>query len=103
VIDAVGARHVAALVDQDVERKPGLLDVVPNRIAVLRQDAGDLDSPGGVGRDVGGKLTEPVAAVWSPGAAMEIEQEPPAGEEVGQRPRASFLIAHEKARRDGQR
>jgi len=44
----VRAHHVAALVDQDVEGEPRLLDVVAYGLAVLRQDAGDLDPPGGI-------------------------------------------------------
>jgi hypothetical protein len=82
VPDAVGAEHVAPLVDQDVEGQAGFLDVAAHRLAILRQDAGDLDSAGFISGDVGGELTEPVAAVRSPGPAVEHQQQPAPRQEV---------------------
>jgi len=95
---AVGFRHVAPLIDQDVEGKASLLDVPADGLALLREDADDLDAAGGVGVDVGGELTEPVAAVRSPGAAMEGEQQAAPRQEVGQRSRPSFLIDDQESR-----
>ena len=89
---AVGLRHLAALVDQDVEGQARLLDVAAHRVAVLREHARHLDAAGGVGGDVGGELTEPAAAVRSPGAAVERQQQPAAREEVDERARASLLV-----------
>ena len=37
--DAVGLQHVARLVDQDVERQPGLLDVAAHRLGVCATTA----------------------------------------------------------------
>jgi hypothetical protein len=74
-----------------------------HRVALLREDPDDLDSASRVRRDVGGKLTEPVAALWSPGAAVEIQQEAAAREEFPERPHPPFLIAQRKLRRARQR
>jgi hypothetical protein len=100
---AVGAQHVAPLVDQDVERQTGVFDVAAHGLAFLREDADDLDAPGGVVGDVVGKLTKLVAAVRSPHAAMECQQQSSAGEEVGQRSRAPFLIGQHESGRARQR
>ena len=88
----VGLHHVATLVDQDVEGKAGLLDVVADGVAILCEDPGDLDAAGGVGVDVGGELTEPVAAVRSPETPVKIQEQPAAREEISQRAHPSFLI-----------
>jgi hypothetical protein len=45
---AVRAHHVAALVDQDVEGEPRLLDVSAYGLAVLREDPGDPDPSSGI-------------------------------------------------------
>jgi hypothetical protein len=92
VPDAVGAEHVAPFVDQDIEGQAGFLDVAAHRLAILRQDAGDLDPAGFVSGDVGGELTEPVAAVGSPGAAVEHQQQPASREEVRERADPPLLI-----------
>ena len=96
---AVGAQYVAALVDQDVEREAGFLDVGADRARVLRHDAGDLNAPGLECGDVVGKLTEPAAAVRSPGAAMKRQQQAPAREIVRQRVYPTLLIGEREARR----
>ena len=97
VPDAVRARHVASLVDQDVEGEPGFLDVVAHGLAILREHAHHLDPPGGIGGNVGGELTEPVAALRSPGAPVEIQQQPAAREEIDEGARPPLLIPDEKA------
>jgi hypothetical protein len=94
---AVGAQDVAAFVDQDVERQPRFFDVPAHGLALLREDADDLDAAGGVVGDVVGKLTKLVAAIRSPRAAMERQQQPPAREEIGQRSRAPLLIGQYEA------
>jgi hypothetical protein len=99
VPDAEGPQCVARLVDQDVEGQPCFLDVGPDRTRVLRDDARDLDPPCGVCSDVVGKLTEPAAAVRSPGAAMKRQQQPPAREIVGERVHAPFLVRQCEIRR----
>jgi len=76
---------------------------VAHRLAVLRQDADDLDVVGLVGGDVGGKLTEPVAAIRSPRASVEREQQASAREEIDERSRASFLVRHQEPRGARQR
>ena len=95
---AVGAHHVAALVDQDIERKPRFLDVPAHGFAILGEDADDLDPADRIRCDVGGELTEPVAAVGSPGAAVEVEQQPAAREKIRQRAGASLLVLDHEAR-----
>jgi hypothetical protein len=100
--DAVGAHHVPALVDQDVEGQTGFLDVVANGVTILRQDTGDLDSARCIRADVLGKLTEPVAALRSPGAAMEVQQQSSAGQEIHERARAALLVGHHESWRRGQ-
>jgi hypothetical protein len=97
VPDAVGARHVAALVDQDVEGQTGLFDVAAHGVAVLRKDADHLDPPGVVFSDVGGELTEPVAALRSPGAAVKIQQQPSARQEIHERACPPLVIRDKKA------
>src|SRR5260221_14382964 len=98
VPDAVGLQHVAALVDQDVEGKPGFLDVVTHGLAILREHPHDLDPPGGVGVDVGGELTEPVAAVRSPRPPVEGQQQAPPRQEVRERPDPPLLVDERKPR-----
>ena len=96
---AVRAHHVAALVDQDVEGESRLLDVAAYRLAILGEDADDLDSAGRIRCDVAGELTEPVAAVRSPGTAVEVEQQAAAREEIRERARASLLVLNHESRR----
>ena len=48
--DAVRLQHVAGLVDQDVERQPGLLDVAAHRLGCLRDDGDHLHAEPGVFR-----------------------------------------------------
>jgi hypothetical protein len=100
---AVGAQHVPAFVDQDVERQPRFFDVPAHRLALLREDADDLDAAGGVISEVIGELTKLVAAIRSPHAAMERQQQPPAREEIGQRSRAALLIGQYEAGRARER
>ncbi len=96
VPDAVGLGEVAALVDQDVEGEPGFFDVAAHGLAILREDPGHLDSAGGVSGDVGGELTEPVAAVGSPGAAMEGQEQPSPREEIRKRTGPALLVGHQE-------
>jgi len=103
VPDAVGADDVAPRVDQDVERESRLFDVAAYRFGVLRQDACDLDTAGRERCEVVCELTEPVAAVRSPRASMERQQQPPAREKIRQRAHASLLIGEHESRRARQR
>ena len=100
--DTVRAQDIARLVDEDVEGQAGVLDVAPDRVARLREDADDLDPARVELREMRRKLTKLVAAVRSPGAAMKREQQRPAREELRQRPRTSFLVRQREFRRAGQ-
>ena len=103
VPDSIRAEHVAALVGQDVERESGLFDVTANGLPILGQDADDLDPAGCVGVDVGGELTEPVAAVRSPGSPVKVQQESPSGQEVRECSHPPLLIGQREPRRPRQR
>jgi hypothetical protein len=92
VPDAEGAQHVAPFVDQDVEGQAGLFDVAAHRVAILREDPRDLDAARGIGGEIGGELTEPVAAVRSPGAPVKDQEQPPASQEIRERAHPPFLI-----------
>ena len=94
---AIGTQDVSTLVDQDVEREAGLFDIGADGVGVLRYDSNHLDPAGGVGSDVVGKLTEPAAAVWSPGAAMKGQQQPAAREVAGERVHTPLLIGQREA------
>jgi hypothetical protein len=96
---AVRAHHIPAVVDQDVEGESRFLDVAAHGLAILGEDADDLNPAGCIRCDVVGKLTEPVAAVRSPGAAVKVEQQAAAREEIRQRARASLLVLDHESRR----
>jgi hypothetical protein len=98
-----GLRHVAPLVDEDVERQSRFFDVFPHRLAILREDPYDLDAACGVCGDVGGELTELVAAVRSPGPPVEVQEQTAARQEVDQRADASLLIHDREPRRARER
>ena len=99
----VRLHDVPALVDEDIERQTGLLDVVADGFAILREDPDNLDPAGRVGVDVGGELTEPVAAVRSPGPPVKVQEQPAARQEVGERAHPSLLIDQRKPGRPRQR
>jgi len=100
---AVRAEHVPARVDQNVERQTRLLDVATDGLRILRDDGDNLDAACGVVGNVSTQLAEPAAAVRSPRAAVEREQQPSAGEEVGKRTNASLLIRKTEIWRPRQR
>jgi hypothetical protein len=79
-------------VDQDVEEQARLLDVAADRVRMLGDDRRDLDAFGRVDADLIAELAEPAAAVRSPGAAVEGEEQTAARQELPKRAHASFLI-----------
>ena len=85
VPDAVRAQRVARAVDQDRERQPVLAQPVANGIGSLRENRGRADVALEVFTAVTREGAKLAPAVWSPGAAMEREQESAATEEVLQR------------------
>jgi hypothetical protein len=87
---AVRLQDVAAGVDQDVEWQPRFLDVMPDRVARLRDDADDLDAERGEVIGVPGELAKLAAAVRSPGPAMKHEEQPSVREQIHQRPHMPF-------------
>ena len=99
VPDPICAERVAALVDQDVEGEPGLFDVAPHGLPILREDPDDLDPPGRVSVGVGGELTEPVAALRSPRASVKVQKKAPSRQEVRKRAHATLLIDQREPRR----
>jgi hypothetical protein len=103
VPDAVGANHVATLVDEDVEGQSGLLDEPPYALARLPDDSGQLEAAGLVLWEIMRELTEPVAAVRSTGAAMKGEQQRSARQELDERSRPPLLIRQQEPRRALQR
>jgi hypothetical protein len=103
VPDPILAEHVAALVDQDVEGESGLFDVAPHGLPILREDPDDLDPPGRVSVDVGGELTEPVAALRSPRPPVKVQQQAPARKEVREGVHSTLLIDQGEPRRPRQR
>ena len=97
--DAVRAKHIACLIDQHVEGQAGFLDVVLDRLTRLREYADDLNAARSEVRQMRRKLTKLVAAVRSPGAPMEREQQRASSEQFCESPRASFLIRKRELRR----
>jgi hypothetical protein len=96
---AIAFRDLARLVDQDVERKPGLLDVPLDGGVALRDDGDDGQAAGGVERRPFCQFTEPAAAVGSPGAAMEREQDRPARDVSLKRLQVATIAGQRKVRR----
>jgi hypothetical protein len=98
---AVSADDVLPLVDQDVERESGVLDVTADPLAPVRDDGGDLEAGSLVDGEVARELTEPVAAIGSSGAAMECQQQRAARQEIDERSRPSLLIRQHEPGRAG--
>jgi hypothetical protein len=71
---AVLLRHLARLVDKDVERKAVVFDVAADRCRLLRDDGDDREASARVFRGPFCQFTEPAATVRSPGAAVKGEQ-----------------------------
>jgi len=101
--DAVGFDHVAPLVYEDVEGQPSVLDVAPDGVARLRDEPDDLYAVGDELIQVFRELAKLAAAVGSPGAAMEHQQEPSVRKQIRQRPHAPLLIRQREAWRDCER
>jgi hypothetical protein len=88
---AISLRHLAVLVEEDVEWETRLLDIPAHRLRALRHDRDDLKAALRIGAGVVGQFTEPAAAVRSPGAAMKREQHRSVRQELAQRSRLSLL------------
>lgn len=97
--DTVPFRRFAMFIDQDVEGKPRLLDVVLHVGGALCHDGDDLDVQLLVLRERGGELAEPAAAVRSPGAPVKHQQHRPRRQMIGKRPRVALLRGKRELRR----
>ena len=72
---AVGLGRFPSFVDKDPEYQLVLLDEPPNAFGTLREDDDHASAAGSVGWRVVLQLAEPAAAVRSPGATIEDEQQ----------------------------
>lgn len=90
---AVLLRDLPGFIDQDLERQADLLDVPSYRVRALRDDGNEADATAAVDVDVSCQFTELAAAVRSPGAAVEGEQDRPSLEELRHRAKLPFLVA----------
>jgi hypothetical protein len=73
--DAVRLGRFPSLIDENRQRELMLLDEPPDAFGTLREDDDQASAVGSVGRRVVLQLAEPAAAVRSPGAAIEDEQQ----------------------------
>ena len=98
--DAVRLRHLARLVDQDVEGETVVLDVPPHDFGSLRDDGDDLDASRRIFRGVLCQFTEPASAIRSPCAAMKGQEQRSARQKAGERTHVPFL-SRQLERRSG--
>ena len=75
VPDSVRAKHLPAVVDEDVERQLVVLDVPLHLLGPLGDDDDDADAERGEVTRTLGQFTEPAVASGSPDAAVEGEQQ----------------------------
>ena len=66
---------VTSFIDQNFERQADFLNVAAHRVSPLRDDGNQSYAAASIDVDVSCQFTELAAAIRSPGAAMEREQQ----------------------------
>ena len=100
---AVLLRDLASFINQNLERQADLFDVAPYRVSALRDDCDKADAAASIDVDVSCQFTELAAAVRSPGAPMESEQNRSAFKKLRHRAQLAFLVAELEQRRLAER
>jgi hypothetical protein len=83
----------ASLVNQNLERQANLFDVAPYRVSALRDDCDQADAAASINVDMSCQFTELAAAVRSPCASMESEQNRSALKKLRHRAQLALLVA----------
>src|SRR5215471_1813379 len=100
---AIGLDDVAPLVNEHIERQPSVFDVAAYRVSRLGEHANHLDPARLELVAAFCELAKLAAAVRSPRAAVEDEQQPPVRQQIGQRSDAPLLVGQREAGRLRQR